>query len=61
MTTEQRCLRGRVQFPIGGKVRERKAHDPVRFRDQQYSLDERRYGQFLHCTEVLLFYDVTDV
>ena len=31
-----------MQFPIGGTVRERKRVDPVRFRDQQYSLDGRR-------------------
>lgn len=24
-----KCLRGRVKFPIGGKVRERKTHDLV--------------------------------
>ena len=31
-----------MRFPIGGKVRELR-HDPVRFRDRQYSLDGRRY------------------
>ena len=36
------CLQGRVKFPIGGTVRERARVDPVKLRDQQYSLDERR-------------------
>lgn len=31
-----------MKFPIGGTVRERARVDPVKLRDQQYSLDERR-------------------
>ena len=31
-----------MKFPIGGKVRERMAHDLVQFQNRLYSLDERR-------------------
>lgn len=33
--TTEKCLQGRVQFPIGGTVRERTAHEPVKLRYQQ--------------------------
>ena len=44
-------LQGRVRFPIGGIVREREnaglgrgpSQDLVRFQNQQYSLDRRRW------------------
>ena len=39
-TTEyQKCLQGRVKFPIGGKVRERESADLVKIQNRQYSLD----------------------
>ncbi len=31
------------EFPIGGIVRKRKTQDLVKFQNQQYSLDRRRY------------------
>ena len=37
-------LQGRVQVPTGGKAHERSAHDSVKLRSRQYSLDERRWN-----------------
>lgn len=45
-TVEKEILRGRVKVPTGGRVRDPVLFltlaDPVRFRNRQYSLDERR-------------------
>ena len=45
-TVEKEILRGRVKVPTGGRVRDLVLFltlaDPVRFRNRQYSLDERR-------------------
>jgi len=45
------CLQGWVQFPTGGETfivaaREPNWVDPVQYRSRQYSLDERRSGDF---------------
>ena len=44
--TEQ-DLQGGVQFPTGGKVRERESAESVKLRYRQYSLDGRRYARLL--------------
>ena len=44
MATEQ-YLQGGVQFPTGGKVRERVSAESVKLRYRQYSLDGRRYAK----------------
>ena len=45
-TVEKEILRGRVKVPTGGRVRDPVLFltlaDPVKFRNRQYSLDERR-------------------
>lgn len=50
-TVEKEILRGRVKVPTGGRVRDPVLFltlaDPVKFRNRQYSLDERRNPHLL--------------